>query len=110
MKLLRIVIGASVGFAVATFVCWGGLYLFGVLVLRGKESLFDASPHLASLFFAWWFVSSSVAAVICGCAMGGLSRQNRKKRFAGFIAFAITGMAATIAVCRLLVAVVPACG
>ena len=105
MKLLRIVIGASVGFAVATFVCWGGLYLFGVLVLRGKESLFDASPHLASLFFAWWFVSSSVAAVICG-----LSRQNRRKRFAGFIVFAITGMAATIAVCRLLVAVVPACG
>lgn len=34
----------------ASVVAWGGLYLYGALVLRGQGSLFDTSPQAANWF------------------------------------------------------------
>lgn len=66
MKLLRTAIGAIAGSVIVTLACWGGLYLFGVLILDGKGSLFDTSPQVANLFFAGWFMSVVVGSVIGG--------------------------------------------
>lgn len=77
MKLLGFTIGAIAGSAVTTLVCWGGLYLFGVLILHGRGSLFDTHPRVANLFFFGWLVSVAVVSVIggwCGCVWG----RNRK--------------------------------
>ncbi|WP_141715356.1 hypothetical protein [Burkholderia ubonensis] len=66
MKFLRIAIGAIAGSVIVTLACWGGLYLFGVLILHGKGSLFDTNPQVANLFFAGWFMSVVVGSVIGG--------------------------------------------
>ncbi|WP_157633114.1 hypothetical protein [Burkholderia ubonensis] len=66
MKLMRTAIGAIAGSVIVTLACWGGLYLFGVLILRGQGSLFDTNPQVANLFFAGWFMSVVVGTVIGG--------------------------------------------
>ncbi|WP_124470185.1 hypothetical protein [Burkholderia ubonensis] len=66
MKFLRIAIGAMAGSVIVTLACWGGLYLFGILILHGKGSLFDTNPQVANLFFAGWFMSVVVGSVIGG--------------------------------------------
>ncbi|WP_157650634.1 hypothetical protein [Burkholderia ubonensis] len=63
---MRIVIGAIAGSVIVTLACWGGLYLFGVLILHGQGSLFDTNPQVANLFFAGWFTSVVVGTVIGG--------------------------------------------
>lgn len=55
MKILRILFGGFLGLLLATIVSWGSLYLFGVLVLDGKGSLFDTNPEAADTFFILWF-------------------------------------------------------
>ncbi|WP_235362663.1 hypothetical protein [Burkholderia sp. A9] len=60
------IVGAIAGAFIATLVCWGGLYLFGVLILQGRGSLFDTHPQIATRFFAGWFVSVVVVSVIGG--------------------------------------------
>ncbi|MGU8082534.1 hypothetical protein [Burkholderia pyrrocinia] len=79
MKLLEPTIGAIAGSVMATLVCWGGLYLFGVLILHGRGSLFDTNPQVANLFFAGWFVSVVVASVIGGWRgyVWGRSRERK---------------------------------
>lgn len=66
MKILRAVIGAMTGAVLATLAAWGGLYLFGAAVLRGKGSLFDTNQHAANLFFVGWFVAMVAASLIGG--------------------------------------------
>ncbi|WP_124515888.1 hypothetical protein [Burkholderia ubonensis] len=66
MKFLRIAIGAIAGSVIVTLACWGGLYLFGILILHRKGSLFDTNPQVANLFFAGWFMSVVVGSVIGG--------------------------------------------
>ncbi|KWO43673.1 hypothetical protein WT97_18255 [Burkholderia sp. MSMB1459WGS] len=67
MKLVTVVVGALVGGALATMICWGALYVYGAFVLRGKGSLFDTNPEIANLFFAAWgglFLIFAMAAAV----------------------------------------------
>ncbi|MEN2471305.1 hypothetical protein ACN22W_16095 [Burkholderia theae] len=82
MKLLKPIVGAISGSVMATIVCWGGLYLFGVLILHGRGSLFDTNPHVANLFFVGWFVSLVVASVIGGWRgyVCGRNRERKKRK------------------------------
>lgn len=82
MKLLGSAIGAIAGLVMATLVCWGGLYLFGVLILQGRGSLFDTHPRVANLFFTGWFVSVVVVPVIGGWrgCVWGRNRERRKRK------------------------------
>ena len=66
MKVLRVLIGGLVGGLLATVMCWGGLYLYGVLVLHGEGSLFDTNPDAASLFFMVSGVLLAVSMLIGG--------------------------------------------
>ncbi|CAN0622081.1 protein of unknown function [Burkholderia multivorans] len=79
MKLLRTAVGAIAGAIMVTFVCWSGLYLFGVFVLHRKGSLFDTNPQAANLFFAGWFIAMVAASTIGGWR-GYVSGQNRVEK------------------------------
>ncbi|WP_157643230.1 hypothetical protein [Burkholderia ubonensis] len=79
MKLLRTAIGAIAGSVIVTLACWGGLYLFGVLILHGKGSLFDTNPQVANLFFAGWFMSVAVGSGI-GCWRGYVWERSRVRK------------------------------
>jgi hypothetical protein len=63
MKLVKVVAGIILGILAATVVCWGALYLYGVLVLHGRGSLFDTNPLAANVFFVGWGVVSAVCAI-----------------------------------------------
>lgn len=63
MKALRILIGAALGIIGATVFSWGGLYLFGTIVLHGHGSLFDTNPTAANIFFGGWFALCAIAAI-----------------------------------------------
>jgi len=63
MKLIKAVLGAIAGAALATIVCWGLLYAYGAFVLGGSGSLFDTNPQAATNFFVGWAVVSLLSAV-----------------------------------------------
>lgn len=63
-NFIKGVIGAIIGLLVGAILCWGGLYLYGVYVLRGEGSLFDTNPDAANAFFTAWFLLSVVCAVV----------------------------------------------
>jgi hypothetical protein len=73
MKPLKILLGAAIGILLATVICWGGLYAYGVFVLHGAGSLFDTNPNAANLFFYSWFAMSFFAA-IAGAFVAGRGR------------------------------------
>jgi len=51
MNIQRISTCAILGAIAMTVFSWGGLYVFGALVLHGNGSLFDTNPTAANTFF-----------------------------------------------------------
>ncbi|WP_143026221.1 hypothetical protein [Paraburkholderia fungorum] len=49
-----------------TAFAWVGLYLFGIFVLHGEGSLFDASRTAENTFFIAWFALTVVASILGG--------------------------------------------
>jgi hypothetical protein len=79
MKLMRVVVGIAAGAVLATAIAWLGLYLFGVLVLHGKGSLFDASRSAENTFFVIWFALTAASAIVggyAGCANDASREEN----------------------------------
>ena len=64
MKLINGIAGAIAGVLISTVFCWGMLYLYGTLVLRGNGSLFDTNALAANIFFITWGTLS----LLCGLA------------------------------------------
>lgn len=64
MKITRIIGCTFLGAIVATVITWGGLFLFGVLILHGKGSLFDTNPTAANIFFTLWLILTFVGATV----------------------------------------------
>jgi len=63
MKVIRSIPGAIAGAAIGTVLCWGLLYLYGTVVLRGEGSMFDTNPRAAKTFFIGWLVVSALFAL-----------------------------------------------
>jgi hypothetical protein len=74
MKIIRILAGILIGVVVSTLVCWGLLFFWGVVGLRGRGSLFDTSPTIANAFFIGWAVISVI------CALAGAMFLKEKRR------------------------------
>lgn len=64
--LLRIAIGALLGTAAVTVVCWGALFVYGTYYLHGHGSLFDANPSAANAFFTVWFTLLAIGSIAGG--------------------------------------------
>ncbi|MFL9967144.1 hypothetical protein PQR02_40755 [Paraburkholderia sediminicola] len=76
---MRIVVGITAGAVLATAGAWLGLYLFGVLVLHGKGSLFDASRSAENTFFVIWVALTAALAILGGYA-GYANDASRKEK------------------------------
>ncbi|WP_147440718.1 hypothetical protein [Paraburkholderia sp. RAU2J] len=76
---MRIAVGITAGAVLATAVALVGLYLFGVLVLHGKGSLFDASRSAENTFFVIWVALTAAFAILGGYA-GYANDASRKKK------------------------------
>ncbi|MGC5885749.1 hypothetical protein [Ralstonia pseudosolanacearum] len=63
---LRIAVGALLGAAAVTIVCWGALFLYGTYYLNGHGSLFDTNPSAANAFFYAWFTLLAVGTIAGG--------------------------------------------
>ena len=63
MKTIKSILGAIAGAVVGTVLCWGLLYVYGTVVLRGEGSLFDTNPRAANTFFIGWLIVSVLFAV-----------------------------------------------
>jgi hypothetical protein len=68
MKPVRIVAGIMIGAALATALAWLSLYVFGVFVLHGQGSLFDASRTAENAFFIFWFALIAAFSIAGGYA------------------------------------------
>jgi hypothetical protein len=79
MKLMRIVVGIIAGAVLGTAVAWFGLYLFGVIVLHGKGSLFDASRSAETTFVVIWVALTAAFAILGGYA-GYANDASRKEK------------------------------
>lgn len=66
MRILRIAIGSTLGAILATIISWGGLYLYGTIVLHGNGSLFDTNPTAANIFFGIWLFFVVAASIVGG--------------------------------------------
>jgi hypothetical protein len=73
-KNKRIIACTFLGAIVATLMTWGGLFLFGVLILHGKGSLFDTNPTAANIFFTIWLILIFVGATV-GAYVGQASSK-----------------------------------
>ncbi len=92
MKAIKCLLAALLGAALATLICWGAVYLYGVFVLHGHGSLFDTNPSLANTFFITWGGVSILCAVF-GCWLAVLGSQ--MKRIGLSVAFFIVGLLTT---------------
>jgi hypothetical protein len=52
MKIVRMLAAILIGLVVSALVCWGLLFFWGVVGLRGRGSLFDTSPAIANAFLS----------------------------------------------------------
>ena len=77
MKFLKGFAGAIAGALISTVFCWGMLYLYGILVLRGHGSLFDTNPLTAKIFFITWAILSLLFA-LAGAAAAVLMTAARR--------------------------------
>ena len=58
MKIIKILFYSIIGLILSSTILWGGLYLYGTLILHGHGSLFDERPDYANIFFfTWVFIS-----------------------------------------------------
>lgn len=75
MKIIKALSGGILGCAAASVACWGALYCYGAILLRGKGSLFDTSPNIANAFFLAWGIASLIFAIFGAVLCGGSLRK-----------------------------------
>src|SRR5471030_1402252 len=60
MKIIRMLAGILIGVVVSTLICWGLLFFWGIVGLRGQGSLFDTNPTIAKAFFIGWAMIAAI--------------------------------------------------
>jgi len=63
MKILKLFLGVFSGVVLGSLICWGSLYLYGKIILKGNGSLFDTNPDIANMYFILWGVISFIFAL-----------------------------------------------
>jgi len=76
MKIIRMLAGILIGVVVSTLICWGLLFFWGIVGLRGQGSLFDTNPTIAKAFFIGW----AMIAAICALAGAIFLKEKRRER------------------------------
>jgi hypothetical protein len=75
VKIIRMLAGILIGVVVSTLVCWGLLFFWGAVGLRGRGSLFDTSPTIANAFFIGWAVITAICALVAAMLLKGKRRE-----------------------------------
>ena len=70
------ILNALLGALVMTVICWGALYLYGTVYLKGYGSLFDTNPSAANLFFMTWGGLSIASGIVCAY----ITQQKHKEK------------------------------
>ena len=62
--MMKKILFAFLGIAIATLIAWGGLLLHGAIYLSPGDSQWDRDPGAARLFFRLWAAISVLGGVI----------------------------------------------